>query len=163
MRGLKSGVKPGRRGHAAYSAADSSCSWVPDAHTFLACVSGNFLLLCHSKCLERCRPPVLRLQICSVEEEEAICLLVNLKIGILLNTCWYLLSFPSLGAAPKMLCWRRIFGKLTEKFTALCLPFHFFNPASLEIEGGSCCLVALSGLAVGNCLYLEYEVVVYCE
>ena len=90
----------------------SSCSWVPDVHTFLPCVSANFLSLCHCKCLQRHRPLFMVADMCcksSLPSGDV------LKIRILLYTCLYLLSFPALQADPEMFCCGRISGKPTGK------------------------------------------------
>lgn len=47
--------------------------------------------------------PCLSVQICALEEDEAICLLVmSSKLISYFFTCWYLLSFPTLRATPAM-------------------------------------------------------------
>lgn len=94
-----------------------SCSWVPDIHTFLPCVSGNFLPLCHYKCLQRHRPMFKVADMCCRGGRSHLPSGDVLKIGILLYTCWYLFSFPTLGAAPGMLC--------KDGFLAKCLYSSF--------------------------------------
>lgn len=81
-----------------------SCTWVPDIHTFLPGVSGNFLPLCRCKCLQRHQPMFNVADMCCTGGRNYLPSGDVLKIGVLLYTCWYLFSFPTLRAAFGILC-----------------------------------------------------------
>lgn len=108
-----------------------SYTWVPDVHSFLPCVSDNFLPLCHCKYSQRHRPLFKVADMCSRRGRS------DLPSGdvlhrILLYTCWYLLSFPSLRAAPEI-CVRLFFGKFTKELTLCTFHYSCFDLACLLI------------------------------